>query len=192
VCVVAADRTDTSHLLHCVGLDVAGSRIVPPAWTPWEDVERVAGTARVPAGRSERWFDHVACRAYGDDVHVCAVKHGSLFHTVRGARGSWMWLIDVEPPAGSLLSSRNSSFSDVALVPGRATAAPPTSQVPDVRLLSRSEAAEMLRAARLVPPFSGGDATGHWVWRQRPAPGAVVDAGSTVTCQLRPPEEPGP
>jgi PASTA domain len=57
--------------------------------------------------------------------------------------------------------------------------------VPDVREMEQADAASAIRAADLVPSFTGATGPDAWVWSQSPRAGAVVDRGSTVICQLR-------
>jgi PASTA domain-containing protein len=54
--------------------------------------------------------------------------------------------------------------------------------VPDVRELGTTAAAALIRAAGLVPVFTG---SGTWVGSQSPAAGTVVARGSTVRCVRR-------
>jgi hypothetical protein len=58
-------------------------------------------------------------------------------------------------------------------------------EVPDVRELSASVAANRILGAGLKPVFTGSTGPGAWVWHQSPGAGAVVPSGSTVTLQLR-------
>jgi hypothetical protein len=58
-------------------------------------------------------------------------------------------------------------------------------EVPHVLELSSTVAASRVRAARLVPAFTGAGGPGAWVWRQSPNAGTIVDPGSTVSMQLR-------
>ncbi|HKF88635.1 MAG TPA: M64 family metallopeptidase [Propionibacteriaceae bacterium] len=58
-------------------------------------------------------------------------------------------------------------------------------EVPDVRELGASVAANRILGAGLKPIFTGSTGPGAWVWHQSPRGGAVVASGSTVTLQLR-------
>ena len=58
--------------------------------------------------------------------------------------------------------------------------------VPDVRELRPTPAAAAVRAARLVPKFTGQTSGGNaWVDSQSPQPGTLVEFDSTVTMHLR-------
>jgi PASTA domain-containing protein len=61
----------------------------------------------------------------------------------------------------------------------------PQRTVPDVRELSRSAADQAVRAAGLVPNFSGPTGPGGWVHSQSPQAGTQVDIGSTVNVVIR-------
>jgi hypothetical protein len=58
-------------------------------------------------------------------------------------------------------------------------------KVPDVRELRQALAASQVRAARLVPRFTGMNGPQAWVWQQSPRADAIVAPQSTVTLQLR-------
>jgi hypothetical protein len=64
---------------------------------------------------------------------------------------------------------------------------PPTGRtiVPDVRESTPADAADAIRAADLVPAFTGQSGSGSWVASQSPRAGDVVSQGTTVRCQLR-------
>jgi len=62
----------------------------------------------------------------------------------------------------------------------------PTTEVPFVVEMSSSAAGRAIRAADLVPKFTGApDGPNAWVVSQSPGPGTRVVRGSTVTCRLR-------
>jgi len=54
-------------------------------------------------------------------------------------------------------------------------------RVPNVKLISVPVAANMVRAAGLVPAYAGDGVNGTFVINQSPAPGTWVESGSTVT-----------
>jgi hypothetical protein len=74
------------------------------------------------------------------------------------------------------------NINHAALLAHKVGLTPAQTTVPDVREKNRPRAAEAIRAAGLVPRFTG---EGTWVQRQHPRPGEVVDRGSTVDCGLR-------
>ena len=56
--------------------------------------------------------------------------------------------------------------------------------VPDVFEMSAVDAANLIRAAGLVPKFTGDNHTHSWVSKQSPVAGQLVSKGSTVTMTL--------
>jgi murein tripeptide amidase MpaA len=57
--------------------------------------------------------------------------------------------------------------------------------VPDVRELTRAIASNQVRAAGLVPRYTGSTSASAWVYSQSPQGGAVASRGSTVTLGMR-------
>ena len=66
-----------------------------------------------------------------------------------------------------------------------ATIQVPDTVVPYVRFDPRNLAAQRIRAAGLIPAFTGADSAQAWVLIQSPPSGARVAGGSTVTLHLR-------
>ena len=119
----------------------------------------------------------------------CLRKEDSKPQVYLLQNGTKRW---VTSPA--VLFALGRTWADVRSVPDGALAgipdgadvvevvAPTTTEVPDVRESNRAGAAADLRAADLVPKFTG---SGTWVASQAPAAGAIVPRGSTVTCRMR-------
>lgn len=57
--------------------------------------------------------------------------------------------------------------------------------VPHVKFLGRTMATKRIRDADLKPKFTGATTGDSWVFSQSPAPGAIVNVGTTVTMLLR-------
>jgi beta-lactam-binding protein with PASTA domain len=56
--------------------------------------------------------------------------------------------------------------------------------VPEVTEMTRAAAANEIRAAGLVPAFTGASGPNTYVGSQSPRAGVVVDRGTTVTCRM--------
>ncbi|MPY87565.1 MAG: PASTA domain-containing protein [Luteitalea sp.] len=68
---------------------------------------------------------------------------------------------------------------------------PPTT-VPNVIHKTREQAALEIRAAGLLPSFTGQAGSDAWVEVQNPQPGEVIDSGNVVLCDTRGGPIPGP
>lgn len=112
------------------------------------------------------WLDLIGDDAH-DDAWIYEKCHEITLRVVDGR----------EVPQPYLLNSNHAS-----LLANKPAGPPDQTVVPDVRDSSPARAAEALRAAGLVPTFTG---QGTWVERQSPHGGAVVARGSTVSCGLR-------
>jgi C1A family cysteine protease len=79
----AVDTDGSGAALHLVGLGSSGGQtnlwhILRKASGQWQ-----AGYANIPDQGAHRTFDAVACAAIGASLHVLAVEHGVLRHTIR-------------------------------------------------------------------------------------------------------------
>jgi hypothetical protein len=106
-----------------------------------------------------------------------AVQAAGLVPAFTGATGSGAWVWSQSPSGGSVVASGSTVTMQVR------DAAPAT--VPDVREMTRADAASAVQAAGLVPAFTGATASGAWVQSQSPSGGSVVASGSTVTMRLQ-------
>jgi len=171
-------RTDgNSYLQPGMGAQfVAGDRYVTPDPQVFVQVTGLDAAARFATLRI--W----------DIPDGCLRKEDSKpqVYLIENATKHW-----VTSPA--VLFALGRTWADVRAVPDGGLAGLPdgpdvvdppsqTAQVPDVFESSRRGAETDIRAAKLVPNFTGA---GTWVASQSPAAGTVVARWSTVTCRLR-------
>ncbi len=107
------------------------------------------------------------------------IEAAGLLPSFTGQAGSDARVDVQNPQPGLVIDSGNVVLCDTRRgpIPG-----PDQTRVPEVKDLTRQEAADGITAAGLVPNFHGA---GTWVGRQLPAADTVVNRGSTVTCTLR-------
>ena len=92
--------------------------------------------------------------------------------------------MDIFPPIADYAFLSDCEVS--ALVDGfLVSVTSPAVAVPDVTETSQAVAAQTIKAAGLVPKFTGVSGPHSWVFHQSPAAGTIVTAGTTVTMALR-------
>jgi hypothetical protein len=106
-----------------------------------------------------------------------AMEAASLLPAFIGAAdpGAWVW--SQSPSGGSIVVTGSTVTMQVR------DSVPAT--VPDVIEMMKANAESAIRAAGLVPAFTGLSGSGAWVSSQSPNGGTIVARGSTVTMQLR-------
>lgn len=187
------DTEDTSHgelSMRYLGVLHRNSdrinRALPPGQAPI-DLRQMRRQLRMTFLRVGRGHDlaHLVDGSFSDDTprdhynHVC---NGWLDLTGDDARvydkcrGVALRVVDGKQPYLGI-------GTHASLLANKPTSPAPTQAiVPDVRDISPASAAAAIRAADLVPRFTGN---GTWVATQSPRAGAIVARGSTVTCQVR-------
>ena len=90
-------------------------------------------------------------------------------------------------PGGSFTSDNDVKVQVTSALPGgfSVTVVDPVTIVPDVVEMSPAFASNLVRAAELLPKFTGIEGPNSWVFKQSPTAGQVVHKGSTVTMALR-------